>query len=264
MKNNTLAIALASLLVGGVAVAAFQNNRQPQPYETATAETEASADAAGFDFFGDSGLEYAEVLAVAPVTQPTTLYATVIGTEPVRETVTTSTPRQVCNDVVVQERMPERDGLMGGTIAGAVIGGALGNQVGDGNGRKLATVAGAVAGGYAGRRIDQRHVGGQVVANTRTECHTVSDSAQSSRVVAYNVTYRNPDGTTGSMRTGEQPGEQIKLGEGEEVVGYDVTYRHDGVDRTVRMEEDPGNRLPILDGKVVLQTAALDEPADRG
>ena len=27
MKNNTLAIALASLLVGGVAVAAFQNNR---------------------------------------------------------------------------------------------------------------------------------------------------------------------------------------------------------------------------------------------
>ena len=169
MKNNTLAIALASLLVGGVAVAAFQNNRQPQPYEAATAETEASADAAGFDFFGDSGLEYAEVLAVAPVTRPTTLYATVIGTEPVRETVTTSTPRQVCNDVVVQERMPERDGQMGGTIAGAVIGGALGNQVGDGNGRKLATVAGAVAGGYAGRRIDQRHVGGQVVANTRTE-----------------------------------------------------------------------------------------------
>lgn len=264
MKNNTLAIALASLLVGGVAVAAFQNNRQPQPYETAVAGTEASQDDAGFSFFGDSGLEYAEVLAVAPVTQPTTLYATVIGTEPVRETVTTSTPRQVCNDVVVQERLPERDGLVGGTIAGAVIGGALGNQVGDGNGRKLATVAGAVAGGYAGRRIDQRHVGGQVVANTRTECHTVSDSSQSSRVVAYNVTYRNPDGTTGSMRTGEQPGEQIKLGEGEEVVGYDVTYRHDGVERTVRMEEDPGNRLPILDGKVVLRTAALDEAPDRG
>ena len=262
MKNNTLAIALASLLVGGVAVAAFQNNRQPQPYETTGAE--APAEDAGFEFFGGGGLEYAEVLAVAPVTQPTTLYATVIGTEPVRETVTTSTPRQVCNDVVVQERMPERDGLMGGTIAGAVIGGALGNQVGDGNGRKLATVAGAVAGGYAGRRIDQRHVGGQVVANTRTECHTVSDASQSSRVVAYNVTYRNPDGTTGSMRTGEQPGERIELGQGEEVVGYDVTYRLDGVERTVRMDQDPGNRLPIVDGKVVLQTAALDEVPDRG
>ena len=248
MKNNTVAIALASLLVGGVAVAAFQNNRQPQPYEEVPADT----------------ARYAEVVAVDPVTEPTTLYATVIGSEPIRETVTTSTPRQVCNDVVVQERLPERDGLVGGTIAGAVIGGALGNQVGDGNGRKLATVAGAVAGGYAGRRIDQRHVGGQVVANTRTECHTVSDASQSSRVVAYNVTYRNPDGTTGSMRTGEQPGEQIKLGEGEEIVGYDVTYRHEGVERTLRMAQDPGNRLPIVDGKVVLQTAALDEVPDRG
>ena len=264
MKNNTLAIALASLLVGGVAVSAFQNNRQPQPYEAAGADAaEADADA-GFDFFGDSGLQYAEVLAVEPVTQPTTLYATVLASEPVRETVTTSTPRQVCNDVVVQERMPERDGLMGGTIAGAVIGGALGNQVGDGNGQKLATVAGAVAGGYAGRKIDQRHVGGQVVANTRTECHTVSDSSQSSRVVAWNVTYRNPDGTTGSLRSGEEPGEQVRLGEGEEVVGYDVTYRHEGVERTVRMDDEPGDRLPIVDGQVVLQTAALDEPTDRG
>ena len=263
MKNNTLAIALASLLVGGVAVAAFQNNRQPQPYEATTAEAAADDDA-GFAFFGDSGLQYADVLAVEPVTRPTTLYATVIASEPVRETVTTSTPRQVCNDVVVQERMPERDGLVGGTIAGAVIGGALGNQVGDGNGRKLATVAGAVAGGYAGRKVDQRHVGGQVVNSTRTECHTVSDSSQSSRVVAWNVTYRNPDGTTGSLRSGEEPGDQIRLGEGEEVVGYDVTYRHDGVERTVRMDDQPGNRLPIVDGQVVLQTAALDDTADRG
>ncbi|HET8818121.1 MAG TPA: glycine zipper 2TM domain-containing protein [Xanthomonadaceae bacterium] len=262
MKNNTLAIALASLLVGGVAVAAFQNNRQPPPYEAAGTEAVAE-DAAGFDFFGDRGLEYAEVVAVEPVTRPTTLYATVLATEPVRETVTTSTPRQVCNDVVVQERQPERDGLLGGTIAGAVIGGALGNQVGDGNGQKLATVAGAVAGGYAGRKIDQRHVGGQVVANTRTECHTVSDTSQSSRVVAWNVTYRNPDGTTGSLRSGEEPGERIRLGEGEEVIGYDVTYRHEGVERTVRMDDQPGTRLPIVDGQVVLQTAALDESPDR-
>ena len=31
MKNNTLAIALASLLVGGVAVAAFQSGRDDVP-----------------------------------------------------------------------------------------------------------------------------------------------------------------------------------------------------------------------------------------
>ena len=52
MKNNTIAIALASLLVGGVAVAAFQNNRQPQPYEEVPADT----------------ARYAEVVAVDPVT----------------------------------------------------------------------------------------------------------------------------------------------------------------------------------------------------
>ena len=54
------------------------------------------------------------------------------------------------------------------TAFGNSVGGLVGNQVGGGNGRKLATVAGAVAGGFAGRRIDQRHVGGQVVASTRT------------------------------------------------------------------------------------------------
>ena len=263
MKNNTLAIALASLLVGGVAVAAFQDNRQPRPYEDASSA--AARDDGAFSFLDrDGGLEYAQVLAVHPVTEPTTLFATVIASEPVHESTSTSTPRQVCNDVVVQERMPERDGLLGGTIAGAVIGGAIGNQVGGGDGRKLATVAGAVAGGYAGRRIDQRHVGGQVVASTRTECRTVTDTSRSSRVVGWNVTYRNPDGTTGTMRSDAEPGERIRLGEGEQVVGYDVTYRLDGVERSIRMDEDPGDRLPILDGEVVLRTASLDEGVDRG
>jgi uncharacterized protein YcfJ len=258
MKNNTLAIALASLLVGGVAVAAFQNNRTEPAY---LAEGEARS-----GLFGprEPGLQYAEVVNVAQVTEPEPLYAVVIGSEPVRETVTSSTPRQVCNDVVVQERLPERDGLMGGTIAGAVIGGALGNQVGGGNGRKLATVAGAVGGGYVGRKIDERHVGGRVVSRTERQCHTVSDTSQSSRTVAWNVTYRNPDGTTGSMRTGEKPGDRIHLGEGEKVIGYDVTYRYDGIESTVRLDDRPGDRLPVIDGQVVTQTAAIDAGPGRG
>ena len=45
LKNNTLAIALASLLVGGVAVAAFQNSRNHADTSTA-AMPAASADAA--------------------------------------------------------------------------------------------------------------------------------------------------------------------------------------------------------------------------
>jgi uncharacterized protein YcfJ len=269
MKNNTLAVALAALLVGGVATAAFMNNRAPQQASLATAgdadpALDAAADQPADDAIAASGrVEYADVVDVKPITKKENLYAQVIGTEPVRETSTTTTPREVCEDVVVQERAPERDGNVGGTVAGAVIGGLIGNQVGDGNGRKAATVAGAVAGGFAGREIDRRHVGGQVVNRTERQCHTVQSSAESTRVVAYNVTFRNPDGTTGTMRTGSKPGSRILLGTEDKAVGYDVTYRYEGAEHTVRMDEEPGERLPVIDGQVVTQVARADG-ADRG
>src|SRR5690606_5949169 len=166
-----------------------------------------------------------------------------------------------------------------GTVAGAVIGGLVGNQVGSGNGRKLATVAGAVGGGFAGREIDRRHTGGRVVERVDRQCRTVQDSSQSSRVVGYNVTYRNPDGTTGSMRTDSKPGNRIPLGDTEVVVGYDVTYRWDGAERrtvpdssqssrvvgynvtyrtpdgttgSLRPDSKPGNRIPLGDTEVVV------------
>ena len=263
MKNNTLAIALAALLVGGVAVAAFQNNRGTN-LDTRADSSLAAGDVAAVDNgIPDAGrVEYAQVIKVDPITEKQKLYAQVIGTEPVRETSTTSTPREVCNDVAVQERLPERDGNVGGTVAGAVIGGLIGNQVGGGNGRKLATVAGAVGGGFAGREIDRRHVGGQVVNSTQRQCHTTTSTSQSSRTVAYNVTYRNPDGTTGTMRTGSKPGSRIALGSEDVPVAYDVTYRYDGQDRTVRMDDKPGERLPVIDGQVVTQVAAVDGSSD--
>lgn len=271
MKNNTLAIALASLLVGGVAVAAFQGNRNDAPRaDIAVVSGEAADPGNAVDFSAatavpsDGRLEYARVLAIEPVTEREPQYATVIGSEAIRETTTSTSPREVCEDVVVQERMPERDGLAGGTVAGAVIGGLVGNQVGSGNGRKLATVAGAVGGGFAGREIDRRHVGGQVVERVDRQCRTVQDSAQSSRVVAYNVTYRNPDGTTGSMRTDSKPGDRIALGDSDVTVGYDVTYSYDGMERSIRMDERPGDRLPVVDGQVVTQVAAIDAGSDRG
>jgi len=272
LKNNTLAIALAALLVGGVATAAFMNNRgktdaasnaaalnsvtPPASLSTdaAAAAADQPVDEAGVPASGK--VEYADVVDVKPITKKETMYAQVIGTEPVKETSTTSTPREVCNDVVVQERLPEKDGNVGGTVAGAVIGGLLGNQVGSGNGKKAATVAGAVAGGFAGREIDKRHVGGQVVNKTERQCHTETSTSQSSRTVAYNVTYRNPDGTTGTMRTGDKPGSRISLGNETKTVGYDVTYRYQGAEHTVRMDDKPGNRLPVIDGQVMTAAAA--------
>lgn len=271
MNKNMLAVALASLVVGGVAVAAYNSFRgdssQDAAFATATGPEVAPIGLdAGADGAIDPGkLEYADVLSVKPINESQAQYATVLGTEAIRETSTTNTPREVCKDVVVEERAPERDGNVGGTVAGALIGAAVGNQVGGGDGRKAATVAGAVAGGYIGNRVDRNHVGGKVTSRTERQCHTVTDTAQSSKVVGYNVTYRNPDGTTGTMRTSSKPGSRIALGKENAVVGYDVTYRYQGQEHTVRMDERPvGERLPVVNGEVVTQTASAAESGGKG
>ncbi len=264
MKSNTTTILVAAgaLLVGGVATAAFMNNRGKS--DDITAPTAQSRPALDTSLAEDpnavapgKGLEYADVVKVDPVTQKEKQYATVIGSEAVRETTSTTTPHEVCQDVVVQERLPERDGNVGGTVVGAVIGGVLGNQVGGGNGRKVATAAGAVAGGVIGNQVDKRHVGGQVVNRTERQCHTENATSESSRVTGYNVTYRNADGTTGTMRMDSKPGERIAMGNADKVIAYNVTYRYDGEEKTVRMDSKPASdRLPVVDGQLVTQTAA--------
>lgn len=269
MNNNTLVIAIASLLVGGVATAAYINNSPRQTdmlgSESDLAQPSSSSSMIADDRRIDDGsipaggrLEYADVVAVEPLTKTEPMYATVIGTEPVRETVTGSAPREICNDVVVQDRLPERDGNVGGTVAGVLIGGLVGNQVGDGNGRKAATAAGAAAGGYIGNRVDRNHVGGKVVSRTDRQCRTVSEATSSSRTVAWNVTYRNPDGTTDTMRTDRKPGSRIPLGSEKTVIGYDVTYRYQGQEQQLRMDDKPGARLPVINGQVVTQVASAN------
>lgn len=267
-NQNTLAIALASLLVGGVAVAAFQNNRDQAPASAhAVRAGLGGADAPDADGGGQvetinstSQLQYAQVVNVRPITEKQPLYAQVIGTEPVRETSTSSSPQQICQDVVVQERLPERDGNVGGTVAGAIIGGLVGNQIGGGKGRDAATVGGAVAGGFIGNRVDRNHVGGRVASRSDRQCRTVNNTSSSTRVVGYNVTYRNPDGTTGSMRTQHRPGERIRLGSEDHTVAYDVTYRYQGQEQTLRMQNHPAERLPVVDGQIVSPVAAVKSP----
>lgn len=222
MNRNALYGGLAAVLVGSAAIAAYQGTRG----------------------------EHAEVVAVEPIVEPREVFAEVVASEPIRDVV--ASPRQICHDVAVQQRLPERDGNVGGTVAGAVIGGLLGNQVGGGDGRKLATVAGAVAGGYAGREVDRRHVGGRVVAGTQRQCETISEARE--QVVGYEVTYRTEDGQSGELRSDRKPGTTISLGTEDAIVGYEVTYRYDDVEREVRMDHDPGKRLPVVDGRVVIAT----------
>lgn len=141
-------------------------------------------------------------------------YAEVVAVKPVMKTIVV--PREVCRDEVVEVINDSKDPKqIVGTVAGAVIGGVLGNQVGGGKGKNLATVAGAAAGGYAGNKIQEKVQEGNTHEESQRLCETVRDSHEEAR-------------------------------------GYDVTYRLDGQERTVRMDHDPGSKIAVENGQPVL------------
>jgi len=263
-RNRILAITISSLLAAAVLSSCNRANEQPTAandqaqgsLQTSAVQGAASVnnDAMQPPAEATPTLAYADVTQVQPVTEKERTYGTVIASSAV--TSNSTTPKQVCSDVTVQERQPERDGNVGGTVLGAVVGGLLGNQIGKGSGRKVATVGGAVAGGYIGHEIDERHQGGQVVSRTEQQCH--DEAVNSSHTIGYDVTYRMADGTTAIKRMGSRPsnGSRIALGSDRVVVGYDVTYNYQGKTATVRMDHEPGNRLPVIDGAVVTATAS--------
>jgi len=152
------------------------------------------------------------IAAYKKSTEPT--FAEVLQVKPVKETV--RTPREVCHDEVVTHTKPVQDEhRITGTLIGAVAGGVLGNQIGGGNGKKIATVAGAAAGGYAGNRVQGHMQDNDTVQNTEHRCETVEEKHQ-------------------------------------KTVGYDVRYRLDGEEKTVRMDHDPGQAIPVKSGELVL------------
>ena len=147
-------------------------------------------------------------------------YAEVLAVKEIKETV--RTPREECRDVQVQRKAPvEDENRIAGTVIGSVVGGLVGNQIGRGAGRTMATVADAAAGGYAGNTIQKGTQEKDVVVTTEHRCKTVYDTSQ-------------------------------------KIAGYDVAYRLDGKNDHVRLNYDPGKRIPVKDGKLVLQAP---EPA---
>jgi uncharacterized protein YcfJ len=146
--------------------------------------------------------------------------APVLAVRPVTETV--RMPRQVCGNEVVTRQSPTRDPRrVTGSVVGAVVGGAVGNQIGGGSGKTVATVAGAAAGGYAGSKIQKRLQESNTYETTEARCTTVYDSV-------------------------------------EKAAGYDVRYELDGIEHTVRLDYDPGPRLPVEDGEVVIERSPRD------
>lgn len=140
-------------------------------------------------------------------------FAEVVAVKEVTQTVVT--PREQCEDVLVQKQAPVKDEhRVAGTATGAVVGGLLGSTIGGGKGKTLATVAGAAAGGYAGNQVQKNMQQKDVVTTTERRCKTVNDSSH-------------------------------------KLMGYDVTYRLDGKNGVVRMSFKPGATLPVKDGQVV-------------
>jgi uncharacterized protein YcfJ len=140
--------------------------------------------------------------------------AKVLNVEPMSRMV--KTPRQVCASEVVTHQAAVKDPKrVTGALIGAVAGGLLGNQIGDGDGQTVATVAGAAAGGYAGSKVQKNMQEGNTTQTVEQRCRTVYDSA-------------------------EKPN------------GYEVRYRLGDQEGTVRMNHDPGRRIPVENGQLVL------------
>lgn len=141
-------------------------------------------------------------------------YAEVISAKEVTEKVLT--PREECREVAVSHKAPVNDEhRIAGTAIGAVLGGMLGNQIGGGKGKTLATVVGAAGGGYAGNTVQDNMQKSDKVTKMKTSCKTVYDSSTKS-------------------------------------LGYDVTYKLEEKQGVVRMDHNPGQRIPVKNGQLVL------------
>jgi uncharacterized protein YcfJ len=144
-------------------------------------------------------------------------YAQVLRVTPLTRTI--RTPRQECHDETVTRQAPVKDQhQILGTVAGAVIGGVIGHQIGGGSGRDLATIAGAAGGGYAGNRIQKNVQDRNTYTTTEQKCATVYDTS-------------------------------------EKRIGYEVRYRLEGREASVKMDHDPGERIPVHNGQLVLDAA---------
>lgn len=83
----------------------------------------------------------------------------------------------------------------------------------------MATIAGAAGGAYVGNKVQKNMQEKDVVTTTEKRCKTVEDVS-------------------------------------EELWGYDVAYKLDGKDGTVRLAYDPGRQIPVKDGQLVLTPPA--------
>lgn len=170
------------------------------------------------------GIGVAAALGVAAVAgmkvfNSTPQYAQVLSAKAIKQTL--SDPRQECRNVtLIHRRAVQDENRLAGSVLGAVAGGVLGHQFGGGRGRDVATVAGALAGGYGGNQVQGALQDRDTYSTSEQRCKTVYDKH-------------------------------------EKMLGYDVTYKIGNQQGKVRMDNDPGTRIPLdSDGQLVLSSKA--------
>lgn len=140
------------------------------------------------------------------------VYADVLESRPIYQSVTVSAPREECWQEQVKVRDSHRSGSRTPALLSAIVGGAIGNAVGNNSSsRKVGTVVGAVLGHSVGRDI--------VAANNRHEparyqtvqhCEVVDEFYDEERLMGYQVRYRY-NGEDFSVRMNDDPGQRIRL-----------------------------------------------------
>jgi uncharacterized protein YcfJ len=147
----------------------------------------------------------------APAQSAPADHADVIAVKEITKTI--RTPRDVCEDVQVQEQAPVQDSnRVTGSVIGGVAGGVLGHQLGHGHkGKNIAAAVGAIGGAVVGNQVQKGMQERDTVTSTKHVCHTVYDESQ--KVVGYKVTYRL-DGKKGVVRTSFRPGATLPVKDG--------------------------------------------------
>jgi uncharacterized protein YcfJ len=155
----------------------------------------------------------AATLLASPVLAETRFeYADVIESTSVYRTVEVTVPREECWNEEVASHRRARPESRTPALLGTIIGGALGNAVGHGKSNKrVGTVVGAVLGHSIGRDIVAANSHGRVTEyETVRQCEAIYDYHEEERLIGYQVRYRynNEDY---SVRMDNDPGQQVRV-----------------------------------------------------
>ena len=216
MKKTLVGAVIGAVTVTAIgAIASYKPAETNSPVAIQPADTIQSATATAEQATGAAAPAPVQPPAM-PATKPAVRqpqYAEVLAVTPVTESI--NTPREECRDEVVTQPAPTKDPhQVAGTVAGAVVGGVVGNQFGGGKGKKLMTVAGAVAGGYAGNKVQEGMQAANTTTTTERRCTTVTDTHE--QVIGYDVAYRW-NGQDRVARMDQAPGARIEIRNGQPV-----------------------------------------------